>query len=113
MKTEQPILITTIKAASDLSSAKHKFIGFDGSLCGDDIKPLGVLAANTEQGEQAPVIVKGIALVELFGTCNIGDTMKSNEFSTASSVPFSDDNRVAGFALDAGDTGDLIRIVLI
>ncbi len=113
MKTEQPILITTIKAASDLSAAKNKFIGFDGNLCGDDMKPLGVLSANTSIGEQAPVVAKGIALVELFGTCNQGDTIKCNEFSTATAAPYSNDNSVAGFALDAGTSGQLIRIMLL
>ena len=47
MKTEQPILITSIKASADLSAKQNLFIGFDGAVCGNGVKPLGALNANT------------------------------------------------------------------
>ena len=43
MKTEQPVLITSIEAAVDLSGSQNLFIGLDGYLCGNGSKPLGVL----------------------------------------------------------------------
>ena len=38
MKTDQPILITSIKAAADFSNSKNIFIGFDGNTCGNGAK---------------------------------------------------------------------------
>ena len=52
MKTEQPILITSTTAAADLSNKKNLFIGFDGNVCGNGAKALGVLNANTNLGNQ-------------------------------------------------------------
>ena len=40
MKTEQPLLITSVKAAANIS--KNLFIGFDGNLCAANAKALGV-----------------------------------------------------------------------
>ena len=61
MKTEQPVLITSIKAAANI--VKNYLIGFDGNLCSANAKPLGVSNANANSGEQLPVTCKGIALV--------------------------------------------------
>ena len=61
MKTEQPVLITSIKAAVNI--VKNYLIGFDGNLCSANTKPLGVSNANANSGEQLPLTCKGIALV--------------------------------------------------
>ncbi len=61
MKTEQITLITSIAIGADLS--KNLFIGFDGNLCSANAKSLGVLNADTNSGEEAPIAVSGIALV--------------------------------------------------
>ena len=61
MKTEQPILITSILAATIIS--KNYFIGFDGNICSADAKALGVSNADADQNEQLPVCSSGIALV--------------------------------------------------
>lgn len=61
MKTEQLILITTVLAAAALS--KGLFVMPDGNVCGANKKALGVCNLPTASGEQAPIAVKGIALV--------------------------------------------------
>ena len=50
MKTEQPILITSIKAAADFSDSNNIFIGFDGNVCGNGAKALGVLSCKHRSG---------------------------------------------------------------
>lgn len=110
MKTEQPVLITTIKAVTDLSESKNFFIGFNGELCGDGAKPLGVLNANTLQDEMAPVIASGIALVITASAIAQGDKLQSNEDGKAMTFI---SGEVSGYALDAaGGAGELIRVLL-
>ena len=46
MLTEQPILITSIKALADIT--KNLFVGFDGNLCSANAKALGVSNADTD-----------------------------------------------------------------
>ena len=110
MKTEQPILITSIEAAVDLSGSQNLFIGFDGDLCGNGVKPLGVLNANTDQYEQAPVVASGIALVYSGAAVSQGDKVQSN---ASSKVITYSSGAVAGYALDAASGADeLIRVLL-
>jgi hypothetical protein len=110
MKTEQPILITSITAASDLSSSKNLFISFDGAVCGADDKALGVLNANTNVGEQAPVVAKGIALVYSGEAIAVGSKLQCNGFGKAI---LSIGGETNGFALDAASGADeLIRVLL-
>ncbi len=70
MKTEQPILITSIKASANIN--KNYLVGFDGNLCSANAKPLGVSNANADSGEQLPVVCKGIALVYSYTTISQG-----------------------------------------
>lgn len=111
MKTEQPLLITSIKASADLSAKKNLFIGFDGNVCTNGSKPLGVLSANTGLGEMAPVIAQGIALVYSGGAVAIGQAVMSNALGKA--VPIASDGVIAGYSLDSASASDqLIRVLL-
>jgi hypothetical protein len=110
MKTEQPILITSITATADLSAKQNLFIGFDGAVCGNGVKPLGSLNANADLDEQAPVTCKGIALVYSGDTILKGDKLQSNAAGKA--IPYSSGD-IAGYALDASTGADeLIRVLL-
>ena len=110
MKTEQPVLITSIEAAVDLSGSQNLFIGLDGDLCGNGSKPLGVLNANTDSGEEAPVMCVGIALVYSGAAVSQGDKVQSNGSSKA--ITYSS-GAVAGYALDTASGADeLIRVLL-
>jgi Uncharacterized conserved protein (DUF2190) len=110
MKTEQPILITSITAAADLSDKKNLFIGFDGDVCGNGAKALGVLNANTDQGEEAPVATVGILLVYSGAAVNQGDKIQSDANGKAITYAA---GAVNGYSMDsAGGADELIRVLL-
>ena len=111
MKTEQPILITTIQAAADFSDSKNIFIGFDGDTCGNGAKALGVLNANTDQDEQAPILSIGIALVLSGAALSAGAKIQSD--ASGKAITFSS-GEANGYALDTASGADeLIRVKLI
>ena len=110
MKTEQLILITSIKAAADFSDSNNIFIGFDGNVCGNGAKALGVLSANTDQDEFAPVTVLGIKLVLSGAAVSTEDKIQSD--ASGKAVPFSA-GELNGYAMDdASGADELIRIRL-
>ena len=111
MRTEQPTLITSISAAADLSASKSLFIGFDGDLCAAAAKALGVLNANTDILEQAPVCVSGIALVLSGAAISAGAAVEADANSKAITLAAGISN---GYALDAASEADeLIRVLLV
>ena len=110
MKTEQPILITSINAKTDLSAKQNLFIGFDGDICGNGVKPLGVLNANTNINEVAPVVCLGISLVYSGAAISQGAKLQCN--SAGKAITYSA-GAVAGYALDSSIGADeLIRVLL-
>ena len=110
MKTEQPILITSIQAKSDLSASKNLLIGFDGDICGAASKCLGVLNANTNVGEEAPVVAQGIALVKSGAAIAEGAQV---ECDAAGKVVTKSLGVTIGYALDTANGADeLIRVLL-
>jgi hypothetical protein len=111
MKTEQPILITSITAAADFTNSKNIFIGFDGDTCGNGAKALGVLNANSAQDEQAPITALGIALVLSGAAVSLGDKLQANASGKAITFASGEAN---GYAFDAATGADeLIRVKLI
>ena len=109
MKTEQPILTTSITASGALT--KQTFIGFGGALCAAAAKALGVCAASTASGEQAPVITDGIAQVIAGAAVAVGAAVEadSSGYAVTKSAGV-----INGYALDAADaSGDVIRVHLI
>ena len=112
MKTEQPILISSITAGADLSASKNLLIDFDGTVLGADQKQLGVLNANTNSGEEAPVTVKGIAMVYSGAAITLGNELKSN--ASGKVITWATSGKVVGYALDAATGADeLIRVALL
>lgn len=109
MKTYQPVLITSVTAAAD--TVKHRFIGFGGALCGADQKALGVSDADTKSGQQMPVVVVGIALVEASGAISQGARVFSDANGKATATGTNNPN---GHAVDsATGAGEIIRVRLI
>ena len=108
MKTEQPVLITTVTAQADIT--KNLFIGFDGNLCGAGAKSLGVSNADTDHDEELPVMATGIALVYSGASVSQGDPVESDANAKAIPVSAGEKN---GEALEAATGADeLIRILL-
>ena len=109
MLTEQPILITSIQAAANL--AKNLFIGFDGDICANGAKALGVCNTESDELEQAPITSKGIALVTTGDTVAAGDKVQSNAEGKAVTFASGEAN---GFAMDTSSGADeLIRVLLV
>jgi hypothetical protein len=110
MKTEQPILITSIKCALNTGIEKHRFVGFDGNYGADGYKSLGVCNADTSVDEMIPVVAKGIAIVKTAGAISLGAAVKSFDDGLATAW---DAGPVEGYAMDAASGSDeLIRILL-
>ena len=111
MKTEQPILITSITATEDIP--KHRFVTVLGGLTPAlDVEqtPLGVCNADTKQGEQCPVMVQGIALVEVTTGLDVGSTVAP---TTDGKITSEVGNLGSGITLDASvNDGDLVRVLL-
>jgi len=109
MKTEQPILITSIQAPVDIT--KNLFIGFNGNICSANAKSLGVSNADTDADEQLPVMAVGIALVYSGAAVSQGNKVASDASGKAVNYSTGDYN---GYALDASTGADeLIRILLV
>ncbi len=110
MKTEQPILITSVIAGADLSAVNNLFIGFNGAICANGAKPLGVLNASTFLGEEAPVTAKGIAIVLSGAALSAGAKVQSD--ASGKAITFAA-GEIAGFSLDAASgANESIRILL-
>lgn len=109
MKTEQPILITSVTASgADLS--RLLFVGFDGALCAAGVKALGVCNADTAVGLEAPVTAIGIALVTAGAAVAAGAEVESNAAGKAITLAAGVSN---GYALDAAAAdGDVIRVLV-
>ena len=108
MKTEQPILITSVTAVAN--TAKNLFINFTGAICAANIKALGVSADDTLLGEQLPVTAKGIAIVKAGDNIAQGAKISSDASGQAVTYTTGDYN---GYALDPAEAGELVRVLLV
>lgn len=110
MKTQQPLMKTSIKASTDLT-VLMRFIGFNGSYAEAGQPALGVLDAETKAGEFAPVIVYGIVLVEAGGAISAGSGVESD---TQGRAVARTEGALLGYALDsASSAGEKIRVKLL
>ncbi|MDO5940635.1 capsid cement protein [Burkholderia cepacia] len=107
MKTHQPTLTTSITATAAL--ARFRFVSLLGAICAAGAKALGTAEATADVGEQAPVNVQGILLVEAGAAIAAGAEVESDANGKAITKAAGISN---GFALDAAAAaGDVIRIV--
>jgi len=108
MKTEQPLLITSITATAAI--VKNLFIGFDGALCAAGAKSLGVVNDDTLINEQCPVMTNGIALVLSGAAVTLGDAVESDAAGKAITNVA---GAINGYALDAASAAnEIIRVRL-
>ncbi|RMT61657.1 hypothetical protein ALP29_00225 [Pseudomonas syringae pv. avii] len=107
MKTQQPVLTTSVVAVTDLP--RYRLAGFDGGLCAAGLKALGTVEADTQADNVAPINVLGICLVISGGAVAAGDQVESDAEGRAVLLAAGESN---GFAMDvATAAGDVIRIV--
>ena len=111
MKTEQPILITSVKVDATLADKKNVFVNFTGGLCDEDEKALGVLNAETDSGEQAPIVCSGIALILSGEDLSPGQPVRCGPNGKANALGAGTLN---GYCMDnALGADELVRILLI
>lgn len=107
MKTQQPVLTTSMVAVTDLP--RYRFAGFTGGLCGAGLKALGTVEADTQADNVAPINVLGICLVISGGAVAAGVQVESDAEGRAVTLAAGISN---GVAMDAATaSGDVIRIV--
>lgn len=107
MKTQQPVLTTSVVAVVDLP--RFLFAGFTGDLCAAGAKALGSVAADTEADGVAPINVLGICLVTAGAPIAAGAEVQSDANGKAITKAAGIGN---GYAMDAATAdGDVIRIV--
>lgn len=106
-KNYKPLLIESVKASADV--VEHRFVGFDGKHCTAGAKALGVADVSTEKDQFAPVALFGILLVEAGGTIAVGDGIASD--ANGKAVKAESTALINGYALDAGTTGQKIRVL--
>ena len=108
MKTEQPILITSIKAAVDIP--KNIFVSITGNISDGTNLPIGVSNDSAIAGDMTPVAVNGIALVQTGATPVTALTPVSSD-ANGLAIPSTDASLTRGIALDDG-TESIIRVLL-
>lgn len=110
IKTKQPVHITSITAAANLTEPK-RFVGVNGNYAGAGAFALGVLETATDSGKQAPVMTYGIAIVLSGGAISAGAGVESNAVGKAVTK---DTGVLLGYALDAATGADQeIRVKLL
>lgn len=108
-KTFQPTLTLTIKATMDLPA--YRFVDYQGKLCDDNQKALGVCVGKWTSGSHAGIIVLGTAIVEAGGTINAGDKVASDAYGRAKVATTG--GEVNGRALNSANIGEFVRVLLV
>jgi hypothetical protein len=109
VKTYNPGVRGSILAAAALT--KHRFVGFDGNVCGAGAKALGVPEVNFDSGEIAGLVCTGIMLVQAGGTVSAAGTALKSD-SAGKAIAQAGSGEINGWALDTGGDGDIIRVLL-
>ena len=108
MKTEQPILITSIKALTDIP--QNVFVSLAGNIADATHLPIGVSNDSALAGDMIPVAVNGIVLVHT-GAAPVTALSPVTSDANGLAIPSADAPLIRGIALDDG-TDSLIRVLL-
>jgi len=121
MKTENPALIISVNNQSGAEVKKGTFVDNTGSSVNTQNSPyfcVGVCNADTDDGEEMPVMSYGVALVKSGAAINVGDSLYANGDSVFP-IAFSSPPTTAevlskvGFALDSvSAAGEYIRVLI-
>ena len=109
MKTEQPILVTTVTAKDKFG--KGILVFSNGFLATEGSKPLGVSQTSAEANDLIPLTVQGIALVQIALPVTVGEKLQTIDDGYV--APYAG-GEIVGYSLDAGsNAGDLVRVLLV
>ncbi|RAS18933.1 hypothetical protein DFO50_10289 [Microvirgula sp. AG722] len=107
MTSQNVILVASVLAIADLPASR--FVGFDGGVCADGAKALGVVEVDTEVDNMAPANVLGVILVEAGAAVAAGAEVQSDASGRAITKAAGVANGTAWDTATAA--GELIRIV--
>lgn len=107
MKSQNVILTASVLAIADLSA--RRFVGFNGGVCAEGAKALGVTETDTEADNMAPANVLGVILVEAGAAVAAGAEVQADSQGRAITKAAGVANGIAWDAATAA--GELIRIV--
>lgn len=115
MSTQEHITCITEEAGADLSALQFHFVvmSSDGQVdgAGDGGAAIGVLQNKpSSAGEAASVAIGGVSKVVVGSAIIAGQRVASASDSEA--IPAATGDIVMGVALESGDAGDLIRVLL-
>jgi hypothetical protein len=123
MSWEQNIVSISRTAAADLSSSKNRFVALNSqaqiAVCGNGAQPVGVLRNNPLAGNIGTVGVNGVIRVLVGTVAVVPGPVKSDAngcaaIAVAATITGSNvvGSNVAGIALDSGNPGDVIPVLL-
>lgn len=99
---------TTASVVAAVALTKRRFVGFDGALAAAGAKAFGVVDVSTDAGQQAPVQLNGVLLVEAGAAIAAKAEIEIDSSGRAITKSAGVGN---GFAVDAATgAGDFIRI---
>lgn len=138
VRTYEPLQKISIEANGDIPV--HRFVGYDGLVCGAGEKSVGVTEFEWKDGDIASIVRAGTALVELGANVTVlGSALKSDDLGKAapaaalsvivpagSTTVLSDATQpsldIAGgvtpelinaYAMETGSAGDVIKVNLV
>ncbi len=107
--TYQPLQALCVKAAADLPACR--FVGYNGNLCAEGAKALGVAEVDWLSGELASVVSLGTIAIETATSVNLGDAVTSDSLGRA--IPAETGKSVNGRALKTLSGAGFIKIMLV
>ena len=110
MKTFDYLGVITIEAGEALTA--NRFVTYDGKHT-VDVMPIGVVIHDCASGNQASIAVGGVLVVYTAGTFSAGAYVKSDANGCAvenTAADIANLKKVSYMAMDAGTTGNYIRV---
>lgn len=117
---EQPDFKPTgLSASADLSAKQYRFVKVSGALtvtacAATTDRMIGVLQNAPLSGESAEVMNSGVSFVKAGGAIAAGAVVSTDANGDAVSITVGTDTTryIAGTALDAADSGDILPVLL-
>ncbi|WP_018169096.1 capsid cement protein [Thioalkalivibrio sp. ALMg9] len=105
------LLTHTVSASGGVT--KHRCVGFDGAQVDTNgALALGVARNDAEDGDDLAVVAKGTAIAEAGGVVAVGDELVAGTDGRVIVNPDAGGEHVVGHALEGGDSGHFIEILL-
>lgn len=108
-KTQHSLLTITEKAAGAISA--HRLITYNATQATLGNQCIGVSLNSADVGQEVPIAIQGVVLIELGATVSAGAMVSSDNFGKAKAIFGSE--APAGRLLIGGSSGDILPLLLI